>query len=245
MGLISGFSSAWLGIGGSIFIVPLLPFLSGLDSLSALQVSLLLIFVISALNSLSFIFQKLVLWEWVIRGAVMALCFAFVSGFFVTYLSDSQIRFVLWLFLALILSLPWLLKRFSFLDQKGLYIFSTLMGICSGGTGLGGGMILSPYLYESGKIPVQNIPAVVSCIMFFVSSFAILGQMSQGGLFFIEVPLWRFSFFVLFIPAVIGLCFGYMVNIRQKNIKWRRWFLRFIAAIMFIKLTGELVRMVF
>ena len=228
-------------MGGSIFIVPLLPFLSGLDPLSALQVSLLLIFVVSFLNSLAFIFQKLVLWTWFVRGAVSALCFAFISGFFVTYLSPLQIRFVLWVFLAIILSLPWLLQRVPVLHRKGIYIFSSLMGICSGFTGLGGGMILSPFLYESYRMPVQNIPAVVSSIMFIVSSFSLMGQISRIGFFGGQTPHWWFCFFVLLLPSFIGLGLGYFVNIRQRNIKWRRFILRIVVAVMFFKLTLEML----
>ena len=226
-------------MGGSVFIVPLLPFLSGLDPFSALQLSLLLIFVVSFLNSLAFIFQKLVLWPWFVRGAVSALCFSFISGFFVTYLSPLQIRFVLWLFLALILSLPWLLHHAPVLHRKGIYIFSSLMGICSGFTGLGGGMILSPFLYESQRMPVQNIPAVVSSIMFVVSSFSLMGQMSRVGFFWGNPPHWWFCFFVLLLPSFIGLGLGYFVNIRQRNIKWRRFVLRMVVAVMFFKQTLE------
>ncbi len=241
LGLISGFCSAWLGVGGSAIIIPLLPFLSGLDPLSSLQVSLVLIFVISSLNSLAFILQQLVLWPWLARGAVCALGSSFLSGFFVTYLSPFQIRFILWLFLGLIVSLPWLLRKTPFLNNNGIYIFSSLMGICSGSTGLGGGMILSPYLYESQKMPAQNIPAVVSCIMFFVSSFALIGQISRMGLSFVSSPQWQFCFFLLLIPSLIGLGLGYFANIRQKNIKRRRVVLRFIAIIMLLKLTAELI----
>ena len=242
LGLASGFCSAWLGVGGSVFIVPLLPFLSGLSPLESLQLSLFLIFIISLINSLSFIFQKLVLWPCFFRGLTGSLSFAFISGFFVAYLSPWQIRFILWLFLALILSLPWLLKKAPvFLYNQGLYIFSSLMGICSGGTGLGGGMILSPYLHESRKIPAQNIPAVVSCIMFFVSSFSLLGQMSRPGFVFASSGPWWFCFFLLFIPSLVGLCFGYFFNIRQKNIHWRRLILRGAVALMFCKMTIELI----
>lgn len=225
--------------------MPLLPFVSGLAPLEALQISLLLIFVISLLNSLSFIFQKLVLWPWFIRGVFSGLCFSFISGFFVTYLNPLQIRFLLWLFLAFILSLPWVLKKFSVLQSKGIYIFSSLMGICSGFTGLGGGMILSPFLHESGRMPAQNIPAVVSSIMFFVSSFSLIGQMSRTGFSFGYSSHWWLCFFLLFIPSCIGLCLGYFANIRQKNIRWRRLFLRFAVAIMFCKLTLEMATFVF
>ena len=110
---------------------------------------------------------------------------------------------------------------------------------------MGGGIILSPYFHESEKIPVQNIPAVVSCIMFFVSSFALLGQISRKGISFGDNSHWWFCFTLLFVPSVVGMGLGYLVNIRQKNIRWRRFCLRFTVAFMFFKLTVELVRAVF
>lgn len=241
LGLFSGFFAAWLGVGGSIFIVPLLPFLSGLDPLSAVQVSLLLIFTVAFINSLSFIIQGLVLWPWFIRGLIFSLFFAFLSGLFVSYFSSLQIRFVLWLFLLLIMSLPFLLKKLPGLKSSGMYIFSSLMGVCSGFTGLGGGLILSPYLHESHQMPAKNIPAVSSCIMFFVSFFSVLGQISHIGFSFLYNETLWFCFFLLFIPACVGLCFGYIINIRQKDIWWRKLILRIIVAVMFFKITIELV----
>ena len=232
-------------MGGSIFIVPLLPFLSGLNPLEALQVSLCLVFIISLINTISFILQKLVLWSWFVRGVISALCFSFVSGFFVTYLSPLQIRFVLWFFLTFLLSLPWLLKKVPVLQNQGLYIFSSLMGICSGFTGLGGGMILSPFLHESQRMPAQNIPAVVSSIMFFVSFFSLLGQFSRVGFSFGSSSYWWFCFLLLLIPSLFGLSLGYFANIRQKNILLRRLFLRLTVAIMFLKITVELAISVF
>ena len=221
-------------------IVPLLPVLSGLDPLSSLQVSLLLIFTISLINSLSFLFQKLILWSWLFKGLTGALFFAFLSGIFVSHLTSLQIRFILWLFLFFILLLPLLLIQIPLLRTKGFYLFSSLMGLCSGLTGLGGGMILSPYLHESERMPAQNIPAVVSCIMFFVSSFSLLGQISQKGFSFIQSSEAWFFYWILFIPAFFGLFIGYVVNLKQKNIKLRRLLLRIGVWFMFLKMTVEL-----
>ena len=239
--MLSGFSSAWLGAGGSVFIVPLLPFLSGLSAFHSLQVSLLLIVTVSFINSISFIFQKLVLWNWFIKLGFLSLSFAFLSGGIVSYLNSFQIRFILWLFLLVILALPWLFMHIPFLKKKGIYLFSSLMGICSGLTGLGGGMILSPFLHESEIIPAKNIPALVSCIMFFVSGFSLLGQFSQTELFFASFSKRLFFYyFLLLIPSFVGLFIGYFVNVRQKNIKLRRLLLRLAVAVVFLKMTIEI-----
>lgn len=242
LGAGSGFCAAYLGVGGSVFIVPLLPFLTGLDPLNSLRLSLSLIFVISFVNSLAFIGQRLVLWPSFIKGVLGALGAALLSGFFVTYLSAFQIRLTLWFFLSLILGLPFILKKYPFLKNKGIYIFSTLMGICSGFTGLGGGMILSPYFHESRQIPLKNIPALVSCIMFCVSVFSLLGQMLRTNyLPFSNFSQWKMYFFLLLIPSLMGLIFGYVANIRHKNLKWRRLILRVAVGVMFVTLSFEMM----
>ena len=201
LGLCSGFCSAWLGVGGSVFIVPLLPFFSMLNPLEAIRVSLCLIFALSLINSLSFIFQKLVLWPVLFRGLFVSLLFSFLSGFVVVYLSFFQIRFILWLFLLLLLVLPFLAQKMdSLFSDFWFFVFSSLMGMCSGLTGLGGGMILGPYFYESRKIPLSNIPAVVSCMMLPVSLFSLFGQISHGGFSFESFFIGGSFFSYLFRP---------------------------------------------
>ena len=120
------------------------------------------------------------------------------------------------------------------------------MGGCSGLTGLGGGMILSPYFHESRQIPLKNIPAAVSCIMFCVSVFSFLGQMLRTDyLPFDNFSKWRIYFFLLLIPSLIGLSFGYAANIRHKNLKWRRLILRSAVAVMFVTLSFEMANFAF
>lgn len=242
LAFLSGFSSAWLGVGGSVLIVPLLPVLSPLSALASAQVSLCTICSISFINVIAFFFERLILWSWVFRGLIGALSFAFLSGAFLNFLTSFQIRFILWFFLLLILLLQWGLRRSAFLKMKGFYFFSSLMGVCSGFTGLGGGMILSPFLHESQIIPAKSIPAVSACIMSCVGLFALFGQISQKGLSFIESPDIFWSIYLsLFLPSVLGLFFGHIVNLKQKNILWRRWILRIAVLLMFLKMTFELV----
>ena len=93
LGALSGLSAAYLGVGGSVLITPLLPLLAGLSPLESVQLSLTLIFLMSAANSLGFILQKLVLWPWVFPIAAAGLVFSFGAGLFVSRLSPGQIRF--------------------------------------------------------------------------------------------------------------------------------------------------------
>ena len=272
-------SSAWLGVGGSVLLLPLLPLLTPLDSLQIVQVSLAAIWTVSVLNCLAFWLQKLVLWKWVIRALPVGLFFAFFSGVLVSYLSEFSIRFFLWLFLIMIFFLPLLLKHsvsvyififntwglalkkvlekketlslkpgvvkhdepelLSRIKLKAFYFFSALMGACSGLTGLGGGIILSPFLHESELVSPKYIPAITSWIMFFISSAGILGQISQTDFFYSSEIL--FVYISLCLPSFLGLFCGYFFNLKQENKQLRKKILRFLVFIMFMKMSFELL----
>lgn len=242
LGFLSGLSSAYLGVGGSLLIVPLLPLLVGLSPTETLQISLLLIFVMSIVNTLAFIYQKLVLWSWVYVIAMMSLSFSFISSLLVSFVSDFWIRFFLWAFLFLMLLLPWLLKQITFLtSQKGVWIFSSLMGLCVGMTGLGGGFIISPYLHESHHIPQKNISAVVCVSMFFTCTLALLGQLHHLPSFFQGGEFWWFCYLLLLIPSIIGLFVGYFLNQKEQSSLRRKLLLRSIIAIMFVSVSAEML----
>ena len=255
LGMLSGLSAAYLGVGGSVLIIPLLPALSGLSPLESVQLSLTLIFLISLINSAFFISQGLVLWPWVLPIAATGLSLSFTASFFVARLSPGGIRFLLWMFLAMILALPLILKKSAFLKSKGIYVFGPLMGLCSGLTGLGGGMVISPYLHESSRIPLKNISAVVCLSMLFVSLSAGLGlmlaasppQMSAAGpagagnFLLSSSPHWRLCLFLLLGASVLGLMIGYGANARCKSPRRRRLILRSAIALMLLKVTLEIL----
>ena len=238
-------SSAWLGVGGSVLLLPLLPLLTPLNSLEIVQVSLAAIWTISLLNCVAFWLQKLVLWKWVLRALPVGLFFAFFAGVLVSYLSEFSIRFLLWLFLILIFFLPLLLnssvekpKLLARVKHKAFYFFSALMGTCSGLTGLGGGIILSPFLHESELVSPKHIPAITSWIMFFISCAGLLGQISQTEVLY--SPEIVFVYISLCLPSFAGLFCGYFFNLKQENKQLRKKILRALIFIMLIKMSLEL-----
>ena len=242
LGLLSGISSSYLGVGGSLFIVPLLPLLMGFSPLETLQISISLIFVMSAVNALSFSYQKLVLWNWVQPIVLVGLVFSFLASFVTVYMTDYMVRFVLWVFLMLMLLLPFFIKRMAWLKRRrGVSVFGSLMGLCVGLTGLGGGFILSPYLHESKQMPSKNVSAVVCVSMFFTSLFAIFGQIQGTGFFLKNGAFWWLCYFILLVPSLLGLFIGYFFNRKDTSKKRRSLLLSLLVAIMFVKLSAEIL----
>jgi len=242
LGFLSGLCSAYLGVGGSLFIVPLLPLLVGLSALETLQISLFLILVMSLLNTLSFIYQKLVLWSWVFSIILSSLGMAFVSSFFTRFMNETELRFILWLFLFFMLALPLLVKRIFWLQtRKGVYAVGSLMGLCVGLTGLGGGFIISPYFHESKLIPTKNVSAVVCVAMFCTSLVAIFSWISGMDFSFSPRPFWWFCYGLLLVASVLGLAVGLYFNLKDQYPIRRRFWLRLLLILMFLQVSGELI----
>ena len=328
-----GLFYAWLGAGAGAILVPLLPYVSNLDALGAVQASLLMGFLISLINSLVFQYQKLILWSWIIKALIFIITSAFFAGFCIGFLTNFQIRYLLWSFFLFILLFPFILELLKFKDQnvskehkkpiflkksevsqdsykkekyeksiffhwilllfslpklpsfrkplsflkflsflrkqesfhpsfkndnpeqvkqlqlepykmKFFYLCNILAGFSSGFTGVGGGMILSPFFHESRLIPAKNIPAVMSVLLLCVVSFSLLGQITQNSLNLRDSSE-IFLVCLQILPGyLLGSILGYIVNIKQNNPQIRRQLIRFLVLLLFLKMTVEIFRQI-
>ena len=262
LALVSGFCSSYLGAGGGVIIVSLLPILTDFSASEIIQISLALMVFITLLNSLIFLYKKLVAWDWVGYLIVTGGICAFLAGSFVTGLSDFSIRFLLWSFLFLIVGFSLVKTEFfqkhiaSFFQRKkllsdrfffngmseklGLKVFGgALMGLCSGLTGLGGGVILSPLLHESHALPLKKISPSVSFVTLFMAVFAISGQQWRG-LSLLENESLKFVFPVLLVFAILGLSLGHVFHGRGER-RQRVFIVRTLVGILFLKVSVELL----
>jgi len=253
-----GLLYAWLVACAGAILVPLLPYVSNFSALGAVQTAFLMGFLISLLNSGFFWQQKLILWSWIFKALFFILISSFLAGFCIGFLSPFQIRLLLWSFFLLILVFPLLLNglNVSFQSESGkphpsqnnkykknfFYVFNILAGCSSELTGVGGGMILSPFFHESRLVPSKNIPAVMSVLLLCVTGFSLLGQIVQNSLSFngsSEVVLVCLQI----LPGYfLGSLAGYIINIKQNSPHLRRRFLRFLVLLLFLKMTLEILK---
>ena len=238
LGALSGFSSAWIGVGAGLFIVSFLPGVAGLSPLETLQASLLVVFTVNIINSLVFSAQKSVPWSYCFPIIAIGLVFSFLCSVFVTSLSPFQVRLVLWLFLLLIPAILFFLKKRPALKKTLPFISGVLIGSCSGLTGLGGGIVLSPLFHESRSLSVRKIAPVICVSTLFVSFFALLGQETGAGIF-ANSTHWRICCFVLLASSVAGLFLGHRLNKRALT-KLRRLVVRGLTFFAFGVITAEL-----
>ena len=274
----AGFLSSYMGIGGGIVIVSLLPVFTDFSPEKIIQISLCLVLCLTLSNSLIFLRKKLIAWDWALSLIVTGGGFAFLAGSFVPELSDFSLRFLLWCFLLFVVSFPfiakylfqwgknvnknelsfsipswfkilWFVKGNSKKNLKsnqyknriygnGLKIFGgSLMGLCSGLTGMGGGMILSPLLHESGILSLKKISPSLSFTTLFMSAFALMGQLSNG--IYLNASM-KSVFFNLLLFALSGLALGHFFHGRDNKEK-RIFIVRTVTMILFLKVSMELI----
>ncbi|MFH0968357.1 MAG: sulfite exporter TauE/SafE family protein, partial [Methanobacteriota archaeon] len=89
--------------------------------------------------------------------------------------------------------------------SQGMYalivVFSFFVGIISGLLGVGGGIIIVPFLIFLCRYPTKNSAGVVSFIVIFSSIFGVLGHLRSGSL---DVSLILGTVVAVFIGATIG-----------------------------------------
>ncbi len=200
------------GQGGGSLYTPVL-FLLGYTALISVSTSLVLNLITAASAAIVYYRQKLV---------DLKLSAAFIPGICVGSLIGGALgNFAdpTWLMLIFVIFLigagarmvytMWEKKAESDTHptgfSRGMYvtiiIVSFLVGILSGLLGVGGGIIIVPFLIFFLKYPTKNSAGTVSFIVIFSSLFGIIGHSAFGTL---DVALIAAAGFAVFIGASIG-----------------------------------------
>jgi uncharacterized membrane protein YfcA len=89
--------------------------------------------------------------------------------------------------------------------SKGMYalivVFSFFVGIVSGLLGVGGGILIVPFLIFLCRYPTKNSASVVSFIVIFSSLFGVFGHLTSDGF---DIPLILGYAVAVFVGATIG-----------------------------------------
>ncbi len=82
-----------------------------------------------------------------------------------------------------------------------IIIFSFAVGILSGLLGVGGGIIIVPFLIFLCRYPTKNSAGTVSFVVIFSSLFGVFGHLASGGF---DIPLIVGTAVAVIIGATIG-----------------------------------------
>ncbi len=190
LGLVVGIISSFLGLGGGIIIVPLLPvFVPGLSAREVIATSLCSVFLVVSINTLRFSRKKSVMFSHSLLLGISSGITAYIAARATAYFSEDVLYGALVLVL-LLASVRTLLGgysrytgRYKVPEQTGVKkpgkIFSgfvgSLSGAVSGFTGLGGGSVMSPLLLSAGVLEEKNISPTVNGAMILTSLLGVLG----------------------------------------------------------------------
>ncbi len=119
--------------------------------------------------------------------------------------------------------------RFSRKMYGGIAAFSFGVGILSGLLGVGGGMVIVPFLIFICRYPTKNSAGTVSFIVIFSSLFGVIGHSAFGSL---DLGLIAVTAVAVGIGAALGA--RYMVRIQPRYIKAGFGIILWAFAIQFI-----------
>ncbi len=226
LGIALGLVSSFLGIGGGVFLVPLLPRIYELTAHEAVVLSLSFIFISVLINSVQYQFQKKIVWSIVLKMAPFIIAGGFLGSKLASFISGFYLRLFLAMFL-LFMSLSFL-KSILNLDSKDKkvnlianlhpYFLGLFSGILSGFAGVGSGVFLNWLVLNNELIdpkeeaPTVNAMMIFVCLGVFISTF--IFDPSLAGRFYDKVGMP--SFLIMLVGIVLGSFVGKTLN--SKNL---------------------------
>ena len=236
LGICIGLSSSFLGVGGGLIMVPLLPMFLPIGPVETVVTSLFVVMVTVFVNSVSFVKNRLVNWS----------CFFYLSlgsvtcSVLLSYISvqGADIIFRLGLVVALLMVLFNPLSYFEFKRSK---MKTVLLGSCGGiltGVSGVGSAIFSPILFQFAWLEEKKIVPTVNAVMC-VTTVGTLAALFSGHSKQFELLHLNVAGFILcgsFLSSFVGRYF----NLGPYE-RYRRIFLKILIGCLLLKLTFELV----
>ena len=229
-----GLSSAFLGVGGGLVMVPLLPLFLPLSAVETMATSLFVVMVTVFINSISFVRRGLVDWP----------CFFYLSlgsvscAVLVSYISVQGMDIIFRIGLVLALSIV-LINPLSYLNLKKSGFKETLLGSVGGClTGISGvgSAIFSPILFEFKWLKKKQIVPTVNAVMC-LTTIGTLGSLFLGHSQTDHLVHWNVAVLILlgsFPSSFVGRRF----NLGPYE-KYRRVLLKLLVLSLLIKVSLE------
>lgn len=190
LGLTVALASVFLGLGGGVVLVPLLPTFFDLSAHSAIATSVCTIFLVVVTNTWRFQKNFWVRWTVVRLMGPIAAVSAFMAALVSVWISELVLRVLLLAILILVtvrtmlFSLgrphyelaPMHLKR-----HLALLFSGSLAGVTSGLVGVGAGVILSPMMILLRVVKPEELTPTANANMMFTTGAASLGFLVSGS----------------------------------------------------------------
>ena len=189
-GLLVSLSSVFLGLGGGILLVPLLPDLFGITLKQAVATSITTIFFVVIVNTYKFHQARLVEWRIVVLMGPASLVTSFLAARLSTTVDPKWILITLAVILALV-AVRGIVMSMSKIKYEVVTDLSTgqkaisvgggaLAGAASGFAGIGSGAILSPLMIILKIIEPAKLSPTANANMLFATGAGTLGFLTAG-----------------------------------------------------------------
>lgn len=247
LGLFIGCVTSILGIGGGIFMVPLLPSLFKIPVHEAVATSLFTIFLVTLLNTVLFHQQKAVKWSVGLWLGIPAAVVAFFIPRWAVRVPEVAVQAVL-IVVMLIMALVTYLNRKSLSEQSvntmgrssriQCLSAGAIVGALSGFSGLGGGLFFGPFLIYRKLVYARELTPTMNLTAMLTTTLGSLGYLvlSLSGQNYIHFNI----SFVLFL--VSGLSGIYFKKLQVKlPVQWKAMAIVFVLIAMSSKVGLSLI----
>lgn len=222
LGFLVGISSALLGLGGNIIIVPSLPLISQLELPSVIATGILTVFFVTLFNVINFYRQKLLDFKLVSLLIIPTSLSSYISSHYASLIPEKTIKtlFILVMILMLIKLIIPLKINLQKKYQKFIFVLAGLFsGTLAGLTGVGTGIILGPLLLSTQMTEDIKVSPTINFLIMISCFFSSLNYLSILNISFPQSGLVRLDYVLLIlIPALITGIIGRKLN---SNIKPR------------------------
>lgn len=206
LGILVGFSSALLGLGGSIFIIPILPELMTISLKETVATSIFSVMFITLINVYRFHQSKLIDYKLAIKLIPLTLIASYLGSNLAQDVSDIIIKFLLiFVIFLMIIKLLFFAHKEVLLNDKQqnivLITISLFSGVVAGMTGIGSGVILGPALLTFNLIDQKKMSPTIN-LMIFIACFGA----SLGYIDFSNITLLKSGFIHLDLALILILC---------------------------------------
>lgn len=179
LGVGVGLISSFLGLGGGVITVPLLPLVTGCDVKQAIATSLIVIAITSARNTYAYAKKKMVDVTLVFQLAIPALVISSAAAFFTASMDIEVLRWtVLAVFLGiLVISLLGPQRIPNFLIKNDPFrkvAVGSIVGAVSGFAGVGGGTIFIPIMTVGQWTPNHQVAPTGNAVSLLTTATAFL-----------------------------------------------------------------------
>lgn len=182
LGAMVGLSSALLGLGGNIIIVPLLPMITDISLPSTIATGIFAVLIVTSVNVLMFYRQKLLDVPLVFTLLPVTAGSSYLSSFFSHLVPEAYIK-ILFLLVMSAMVVGLLKPRTKKPQSKPhspilLYIAGIFSGFLGGLTGIGIGVILGPMLLTTTATDERKVSPTINALILTACIFASLNYLS-------------------------------------------------------------------